>query len=102
MSAGILKRWLNQLELWFAEIERGLLARGIFTSMPDPARKTGRYIKRYNEPETDAPGRPQSGPSNRLIHRMRSTTSRSHSKKSWKSNDRESFSATGWCMASPR
>ena len=27
--------WLNQVELWFAKIERDLLARGIFTSVPD-------------------------------------------------------------------
>jgi transposase len=41
--------WLNQVELWFAKIERDLLARGIFTSVPDLARKIRRYIKRYNE-----------------------------------------------------
>ena len=46
--------WLNQVELWFAKIERDLLARGIFTSLPDLARKIRRYITRYNEtPETD-------------------------------------------------
>jgi transposase len=27
--------WLNQVELWFAKIERDLLARGIFTSVSD-------------------------------------------------------------------
>lgn len=41
--------WLNQVELWFNKIERDLLARGIFTSVPDLARKIRRYIKRYNE-----------------------------------------------------
>ena len=41
--------WLNQVELWFNTIERDLLARGIFTSLPDLARKIRRYIKRYNE-----------------------------------------------------
>lgn len=41
--------WLNQVELWFAKIERDLLARGIFTSVPDLARKIRRYITRYNE-----------------------------------------------------
>ena len=41
--------WLNQVELWFAKIERDLLARGIFTSIPDLARKIRRYINRYNE-----------------------------------------------------
>jgi transposase len=41
--------WLNQVELWFNKIERDLLARGIFTSVPDLARKIRRYILRYNE-----------------------------------------------------
>src|SRR3954447_27006862 len=40
--------WLNQVELWFAKIERDLLARGIFTSVADLARKIRRYIHRYN------------------------------------------------------
>ena len=31
--------WLNQVELWFAKIQRDLLARGIFTSVADLARK---------------------------------------------------------------
>ena len=30
--------WLNQVELWFSQIERDLLARGIFTSVADVAR----------------------------------------------------------------
>lgn len=41
--------WLNQVELWFGKIERDLLARGIFTSLPDLARKIRRYIARYNQ-----------------------------------------------------
>ena len=41
--------WLNQVELWFARIERNLLARGIFKSIPDLARKIRRYITRYNQ-----------------------------------------------------
>jgi transposase len=41
--------WLNQVELWFAKIERDLLARGIFTSIPDLARKIRRYITQYNK-----------------------------------------------------
>src|SRR5882672_9698125 len=40
--------WLNQVELWFAKIERDLLARGIFTSLPDLRRKILRYIRKYN------------------------------------------------------
>ncbi len=27
--------WLNQVELWFAKIDRDCIARGIFTSTPD-------------------------------------------------------------------
>ena len=41
--------WLNQVELWFGKIERDLLARGIFTSVPDLARKIRRYITCYNK-----------------------------------------------------
>lgn len=41
--------WLNQVELWFAKIERDLLARGVFTSVADLARKIRRYIKHYNK-----------------------------------------------------
>src|SRR5881628_1767018 len=41
--------WLNQVELWFAKIERQLLARGVFTSVADLARKIRRYIRHYNK-----------------------------------------------------
>src|SRR5215831_2063083 len=41
--------WLNQVELWFAKIERDLLARGIFTSVKDLARQIRRYIRHYND-----------------------------------------------------
>jgi hypothetical protein len=34
--------------LWFSKIERDLLARGIFTSVSDLARKIRRYIRHYN------------------------------------------------------
>jgi transposase len=40
--------WLNQVELWFAKIERDVIARGIFSSVRDLARKLRRYIDRYN------------------------------------------------------
>jgi transposase len=40
--------WLNQVELWFAKIERDVIARGIFTSVPDLARKILRYIRAAN------------------------------------------------------
>jgi transposase len=41
--------WLNPIELWFAKIERDLLARGIFTSVNDLARRIRTYIRRYNK-----------------------------------------------------
>jgi transposase len=44
--------WLNQVELWFAKIERDVIARGIFTSKRDLARKLRRYIDRYNQDAT--------------------------------------------------
>ncbi len=40
--------WLNQVELWFAKIERDVISRGIFTSVKDLARKLMRYVRRYN------------------------------------------------------
>jgi transposase len=40
--------WLNQVEIWFAKIERDVIARGIFTSVPDLARKLRRYINAYS------------------------------------------------------
>jgi transposase len=41
--------WLNQVELWFAKVKRDLLARGIFTSVNDLARKLRGFIAKYNE-----------------------------------------------------
>jgi transposase len=40
--------WLNQVEIWFAKIERDVIERGVFTSTPDLSRKLMRYIRRYN------------------------------------------------------
>ncbi len=40
--------WLNQVEIWFSKIERDVIARGVFTSVPDLRRKLMNYIKRYN------------------------------------------------------
>ncbi len=40
--------WLNQVEIWFAKIERDVIARGVFTSTNDLSRKIMRYIRRYN------------------------------------------------------
>jgi len=41
--------WLNQVELWFAKIERDVIARGVFTSLSDLKRKLKRYIRQYNK-----------------------------------------------------
>jgi transposase len=41
--------WLNQVELWLAKIERDVIARGVFTSVPDLKRKLMRYIRQYNK-----------------------------------------------------
>jgi len=40
--------WLNQVELWFAKIERDIIARGIFASVNDLKRKIMHYIRSYN------------------------------------------------------
>lgn len=40
---------LNQVELWFAKIERDVIARGVFTSLSDLKRKLMRYIRQYNK-----------------------------------------------------
>lgn len=40
--------WLNQVEIWFSKIERHVIARGVFTSVTDLARKLMRYIRLYN------------------------------------------------------
>ena len=39
--------WLNQVEIWFAKIERHVIARGVFTSVADLSRKLMRYIRAY-------------------------------------------------------
>jgi len=41
--------WLNQVELWFAKIQRNVIARGVFTSVLDLKRKLMRYIRHYNK-----------------------------------------------------
>ena len=41
--------WLNQVEIWFSKIERDVIARGVFTSVRDLARKLMRYIKAYGK-----------------------------------------------------
>jgi len=39
--------WLNQVELWFAKIQRDVIRRGVFTSVADLARKLRKYIAVY-------------------------------------------------------
>jgi hypothetical protein len=39
--------WLNQVELWFGKIQRDVIARGVFTSVADLARKLRKYIRAY-------------------------------------------------------
>ena len=39
--------WLNQIEIWFAKIERDVIARGVSTSVADLSRKLMRYIRLY-------------------------------------------------------
>src|SRR3954470_1358478 len=41
--------WLNQVEIWFSRLEREVIARGIFTSVNDLARKLMRYIRAYSK-----------------------------------------------------
>jgi len=39
--------WLNQVEIWFAKIERDVIARGVFTSVADLSRKLMKYVRAY-------------------------------------------------------
>ena len=39
--------WLNQVEMWFAKIQRDVISRGVFTSVADLARKLRKYIEAY-------------------------------------------------------
>lgn len=41
--------WLNQVELWFSKVQRDVIARGVFTSTADLARKLRRYINAYSK-----------------------------------------------------
>lgn len=55
------KTWVSQIifllgmfdsirvELWFAKIERDVIARGVLTSVADLKKKLMRYIRKYNE-----------------------------------------------------
>ena len=41
--------WLNQVELWFLSCNATVIARGVFTSTADLARKLRRYINAYSK-----------------------------------------------------
>ena len=41
--------WLNQVEIWFARMEREVIARGVSSSVQDLARKLMRYIRAYSK-----------------------------------------------------
>ena len=41
--------WLNQVEIWFSKLQRDVIARGVFTSTADLARKLRRYINAYSK-----------------------------------------------------
>jgi hypothetical protein len=41
--------WLNQVELWFAKIQRDVIARGVFTSVADLGNKLRKYIRAYSQ-----------------------------------------------------
>jgi len=41
--------WLNQVQIWFARIEPEIIARGVFTSVKDLARKLMNYIRAYSK-----------------------------------------------------
>ena len=59
--------WLNQVELWFSKLERDVIARGVFTSTADLARKLRRYINAYSK--SAKPFRwKYSNPSKRIPH----------------------------------
>lgn len=41
--------WLNQVEIWFAKIQRDVIDRGVFTSVADLSRKLMKYIRLYSK-----------------------------------------------------
>jgi transposase len=44
--------WLNQVENWFAKIQRHVITRGVFSSVSDLRKKLLRYIRHYNKMAT--------------------------------------------------
>lgn len=63
--------WLNQVELWLAKLERQVIARGIFKSAADLARKLMKYIREHNK--TAAPVKWKYTDPTRRIHAHLST-----------------------------
>lgn len=59
--------WLNQVELWFSKLQRDVIARGVFTSVADLARKLRRYINAYSKAAKPFRWR-YSNPSRRIRH----------------------------------
>ncbi len=41
--------WLNQIEIWYARIQRDVISRGVFTSAADLSRKLMQYIRVYTK-----------------------------------------------------
>jgi transposase len=41
--------WLNQVELWFAKIQRDVIRRGVFKSVADLGNKLRKYIRAYSK-----------------------------------------------------
>jgi transposase len=41
--------WLNQVESWFARIQRDVISRGVFTSVDDLSRELMKYIRVYTK-----------------------------------------------------
>ena len=41
--------WLNQVENWFARIQRDVITRDVFTSIKDLDKKLMHYIRQYNK-----------------------------------------------------
>ena len=48
--------WLNQVELWFAKIQRDVIARGVFTSVADLGSKLRKYIERTRNQHSHSAG----------------------------------------------
>jgi transposase len=56
--------WLNQVELWFAKIERDLLRAGHLYVRADLAAQIRRYIRHYNKAANRSAGVIGTGASN--------------------------------------